>query len=197
MNRFLLPLLLLAMAALNSSCGEHSHDAAAHADQATTPADSTSATAHDALPAVTLDNGQRWKANPETTSGIANMVGILNAFEPASGDRPPIYRRRETVTGTFSSVVPWMSDERTQVVAESAEQLGDDVANSMGISAEMVHRMKREGSFPGSGGSAAGSGSGGGAAISGDCSCDCGFREHADELCELFCEEEFAACASQ
>ncbi|MCB1854986.1 MAG: hypothetical protein KDI05_08920 [Halieaceae bacterium] len=121
----------------------------------------------------------------------------LAEFEPASGDRPPIYRRRETVTGTFSSVVPWMSDERTQVVAESAEQLGDDVANSMGISAEMVHRMKREGSFPGSGGSAAGSGSGGGAAISGDCSCDCGFREHADELCELFCEEEFAACASQ
>ncbi len=86
MNRFLLPLLLLAMAALNSSCGEHSHDAAAQADQATTPADSTSATAHDALPAVTLDNGQRWKANPETTSGIANMVGILNAYEPASGD---------------------------------------------------------------------------------------------------------------
>ncbi len=86
MNRFLLPLLLLAMAALNSSCGEHSHDAAAHADHATTPPDNATATAHDALPAVTLDNGQRWKANPETTSGIANMVGILNAYEPASGD---------------------------------------------------------------------------------------------------------------
>lgn len=86
MNRFLLPLLLLAMAALNSSCGEHGHDAAAHADHATTPADSTPATDQDALPAVKLDNGQRWKANPETTSGIANMVGILSAYEPASGD---------------------------------------------------------------------------------------------------------------
>lgn len=86
MNRFLLPLLLLAMAALNSSCGEHSHDSAAQADHATTPSDSTPASDHDALPAVTLDNGQRWKANPETTSGIANMVGILNAYEPASGD---------------------------------------------------------------------------------------------------------------
>ena len=122
----------------------------------------------------------------------------LAEFEPASGDRPPIYRRRETVTGTFSSVVPWMNDERTQIVVDSTEQLGDDVANSMGISAEMIHRMKRDGSFPGGGGASAStsSGSSGGAIGSGDCSCDCAYRERADELCELFCEDEFAACDS-
>lgn len=30
------------------------------------------------LPKVTLENGQRWKANPETTSGIANMVALID-----------------------------------------------------------------------------------------------------------------------
>ena len=86
MNRFLLPLFLIVIAMLHSSCGEHTHDVAAHADHTTAAADSTPATDHDALPAVTLDNGQRWKANPETTSGIANMVGILGAYDPANGD---------------------------------------------------------------------------------------------------------------
>ena len=86
MNRFLLPLLLLAIATLHSSCGEHTHDAATHDDHTTVAAVSTPATEHVALPTVTLDNGQRWKANPETTSGIANMVAILGAYDPATGD---------------------------------------------------------------------------------------------------------------
>jgi hypothetical protein len=29
---------------------------------------------------------------------------------------------------------------------------------------------------------------------SGDCSCECDMRAAADELCEFFCEDEFAAC---
>ncbi len=86
MNRILLPLLLLAIAALHGSCGEHTHEAAAHAEHATTPTDSIPATDHDALPSVELDNGQRWKANPETTTGIASMVDILGAYDPVSGD---------------------------------------------------------------------------------------------------------------
>lgn len=86
MNRLLLPLFLIVIAMLHSSCGEHTHDVAAHADHTTAAADSTPATDHDALPPVTLDNGQRWKANPETTTGIANMVDILGAYDPASGD---------------------------------------------------------------------------------------------------------------
>ena len=86
MNRFLLPLFLLAFATLNSSCGDHSHDAATHDDHTTAAPDSTHAKATDALPPVTLNNGQRWKANPETTSGIATMVAILAAYDPATGD---------------------------------------------------------------------------------------------------------------
>ena len=86
MKRSFLPLLLVAIASLQSSCGEHGHDAAAHGDHASAATDSTVTTGHDTLPAVTLDNGQRWKANPETTTGIANMVGILGAYDAANGD---------------------------------------------------------------------------------------------------------------
>ncbi|HOY28009.1 MAG TPA: hypothetical protein PLR96_03480 [Flavobacteriales bacterium] len=86
MNRLLLPLLLFAIATLHSSCGEHGHDATGHADQASTPPDSAPAMVNDALPSVSLDNGQRWKANPETTSGIATMVAILGAYDPATDD---------------------------------------------------------------------------------------------------------------
>jgi len=35
---------------------------------------------------VTLDNGQRWKANPETTSGIANMVALIEKQTTEPGD---------------------------------------------------------------------------------------------------------------
>jgi hypothetical protein len=86
MNRFLLPLLLLAIATLHSSCGEHTHDAATHDDHTTVAAVSTPAADNDSLPPVSLDNGQRWKANPETTTGIANMVTILSTYDPDSGD---------------------------------------------------------------------------------------------------------------
>ncbi|MBL0127952.1 MAG: hypothetical protein IPP83_10955 [Flavobacteriales bacterium] len=35
---------------------------------------------------VTLDNGKRWKANPETTSGIANMVALIEKQAATPGD---------------------------------------------------------------------------------------------------------------
>lgn len=78
--------LLLASAFILHGCGQQAHETAApdvhtHGAQETTPPATTKA-----LPAVSLDNGQRWKANPETTTGIANMVGILGAYDPASGD---------------------------------------------------------------------------------------------------------------
>ena len=39
---------------------------------------------HPQTPAVSLDNGKRWKANPETTEGIANMRALIENF-PQSG----------------------------------------------------------------------------------------------------------------
>jgi len=29
---------------------------------------------------VTLNNGSKWKANPETTAGIGNMIQLMNSF---------------------------------------------------------------------------------------------------------------------
>lgn len=120
-----------------------------------------------------------------------SFTAPLAEFLP-NGEQPPLYRRRETVTGSFSSVAPWMSDERVQVEPESTERMADDIANSLGISPQLIHSMKQEGSLPG-GGSAAGGGTGA-AARTDECSCECDYRPFADELCELFCEEEFAAC---
>lgn len=115
MNRFLLPLLFLAIATLHSSCGEHSHDAAGHSDHAAVAPDSTPATDHDALPSVTLDNGQRWKANPETTTGIANMVTILSAYDPATGD-PTVLK--DTLEAEFGLIF-----ERCTMTGEGHNQL--------------------------------------------------------------------------
>ncbi len=115
MNRILLPLFLLAIAAFHGSCGGHTHDPAAHAEHATTPADSTPAAEHDDLPSVTLDNGQRWQANPETTSGIATMVGILKAYDPASGDPAALKTALEEEFGLIF--------ERCTMEGEAHEQL--------------------------------------------------------------------------
>lgn len=115
MNRFLLLLLFLAIATLNSSCGDHSHDAATHDDHTTVAADTTPATDHDALPSVSLNNGQRWKANPETTSGIANMVTILSAYDPATGD-PTVLK--ETLEAEFGLIF-----ERCTMEGEAHNQL--------------------------------------------------------------------------
>ncbi len=30
---------------------------------------------------ITLDNGSKWTANPETTIGINNMIGLMDAFK--------------------------------------------------------------------------------------------------------------------
>ena len=49
----------------------------------------------------------------------------------------------------------------------------------------------------GAAGAPAGGSGGAGAITDGDCSCECDYRQFADELCELFCEEEFAACDSR
>ena len=120
----------------------------------------------------------------------------LAEFEQ-QGNQPAVYVRRETVTGTFTSVAPWQSDERVQILQESTEQMADDITNALGVPADMAHSMKERGTMPGvSGGSGAAAGGGGGA-LSEDCSCDCDKRELADDLCEFFCEEEFAACAAQ
>jgi len=107
------------------------------------------------------------------------------------------YERRETVTGTFTIVAPWQSDERIAIVHDDQEQMVEDLANTMGApggaSYEIIQDGDRQKVVPkqGSAASAIGGGS-----SSGTCSCECDMRGKVDELCEMFCEEEFAACES-
>jgi hypothetical protein len=85
MERVLLA-LLLPITLLVTSCGTGTHQ---QPNTAQSPAQHEHAeeATPDALPKVTLDSlGQRWIANPETTSGIATMVATLQAFDPAKGD---------------------------------------------------------------------------------------------------------------
>lgn len=106
------PLLLLVTAALLMGCGGQGHD---HADPAATPPDSAATAAHEEPPAVTLHNGQRWKANPETTSGIANMAGILGDYDPATGDPKALKAALEEEFGLIF--------ERCTMTGEAHEQL--------------------------------------------------------------------------
>ena len=80
---------------------------------------------------------------------------------------------------------------------ESTGEMTDDIVNSLGLPADMVYKMRQEGTLVPQGSSTSGSSgpsTGGGGTIGGECSCECASREFADDLCELFCEEEFAAC---
>jgi hypothetical protein len=96
-------------------------------------------------------------------------------------------------------VAPWLSDERTEIILDPQQQMADEIANTLGVPADMIYSMKQDGTMPGTPSAGAGSGasSGSGGSIQTGCSCECEMKPFADELCELFCEEEFAACKSQ
>lgn len=105
-------LLLPVTAAFLLSCGGPGHD---HADHAPAAQDSATTADQEALPAVTLDNGQRWKANPETTAGIASMQRILGAYDPAGGDPKALKAALEEEFGLIF--------ERCTMTGEAHEQL--------------------------------------------------------------------------
>lgn len=81
----------VALALFTISCSDHEkheghdetaeHAKADHADHEQAEEADTSS-----VPKVTLENGQRWKANPETTSGIANMVALIDKQTATPGD---------------------------------------------------------------------------------------------------------------
>ena len=106
--------------------------------------------------------------------------------------------RRETITGRFQIVAPWLEDNRVErLQLDSNEDLAYDIANTLGIPPAQVRKLQEQGVLDGSGGAAPGAtGAGSANTVGGEvqCTCECSMRVHADELCELLCEEEFAAC---
>jgi hypothetical protein len=166
---------------------------------------------------VKMSGGRSWRAfGPPDEQGRTRLTGTvtIEEFTPTvirgsftaplaeleAGEQGPIYRSRQTVTGTFTSVAPWQNDERVQILPDSTEQMADEIANTLGVPADVIYSMKQKGTLPGGStapAAGAGTSSASGGAIGGECSCECAMRKYADELCELFCEEEFAACKAQ
>ncbi len=69
--KFLLPVTLILLLACNNKAGEN-HDN--HDDQAKTEKLDQHEESENA---VQLDNGKKWKANPETITGINNMTALV------------------------------------------------------------------------------------------------------------------------
>ncbi|HKJ16210.1 MAG TPA: hypothetical protein VJ984_02530 [Xanthomonadales bacterium] len=139
---------------------------------------------------VTIEEYSPFVISGHYSAQLAEMV-------PVPG-RNPVYQARDTINGTFTSVAPWVADERKQRITQDKDEAFDELMNSIGISPALIRSVggqpETQGSSTGSGpGSGAGSGEGSGEDYGG-CSCKCEDRAFADELCELFCEEEFAAC---
>ena len=82
----LLATALVGFTLLALGCGTNAPAHGDHTDEGSAAAQATDAP-ESGVPAVRLDSlGNRWIANPETTTGIANMSAILQAFDPASGN---------------------------------------------------------------------------------------------------------------
>jgi len=123
----------------------------------------------------------------------------LAEFLPAqSADVPPQYVRRDTITGSFRLIAPWQVDDRIEmVILDTQEEMAYDIGNTLGISPDIVRDLQEKGTFSGgtpTNATSPGGSGGSGGTIQAECTCECTMRQYADELCELLCEEEFAAC---
>jgi len=130
---------------------------------------------------------------------VGSFVAPLAEFVPGPDGRG-VYQSCGTVTGTFTSAAPYLADERSEMIPDSIDQMADDIASSLGVPADMVSRMREDGTLvpqaSGGSGSSSGSSSSSGGFMEPDCSCECENQASADELCAFFCEEEYAACGN-
>lgn len=68
--------------------------------------------------AVQTNNGQRWKANPETTAGIASMQAILAKYEGKTGDAAARTALQEELELAFQDIF-----KKCTMTGEAHEQL--------------------------------------------------------------------------
>lgn len=108
-------------------------------------------------------------------------------------DGRPVYTTRDTVQGNFVTVSPWTGDERIARPVQTRDEVLEDLANTLGLDPKTVKSLEDQGMIPREDGSQ-GSGTAGTVKNAGECSCACEDRHLANDLCEFFCEDEFAAC---
>lgn len=118
---------------------------------------------------------------------------LVESYESGqeTGDKAPATR---FINGNFQVVATWTGDDRIVLVPDEPDQVMDDLTEQFGVDTsayEVIQAGDRKRVVTKQ---ADTSTSVGGGSTSGECSCECEYRELADELCEMFCEEEFAAC---
>ncbi len=125
------------------------------------------------------------------------FVASLAEWLP-NGDDPPIFQPRTTVSGYFSSVAPFQEDERARPVEKSIEEVAEDVAQSFGLSPDVMEMLEDAGAFSGqnSAGDPGQSGEAGGAVDEAppECDCSCQAEPDATTFCRLVCDLEYEAC---
>jgi hypothetical protein len=116
-----LTFIAIALALFTFGCSDHSeHDGHTDATATTTAEHQHGGDEHAeeggaTTPTVTLDDGQRWNANPETTTGIANMVALIDKQTAAPGDAKAVKAALEEEFGLIF--------ERCTMTGEAHNQL--------------------------------------------------------------------------
>ncbi|MDH5399288.1 MAG: hypothetical protein OEX02_14150 [Cyclobacteriaceae bacterium] len=79
MKKSLTIIALLVISVLANSCGSHTENNHEHSKTEPTT-EPTTEHSHDEDSSLSLDHGKLWSANPETTTGIHNMIKLMNSF---------------------------------------------------------------------------------------------------------------------
>lgn len=140
---------------------------------------------------VTID-----EYTPSVLRGSFSGTLVFQEDSHSDSDNPPPIET-EYISGKFQIVATWSADDRIAVIADDPGQIIDDLTLQTGIPVandyEIIQVGDRQKVVPKQGSAASASGG----STSGGCSCECEMRGKVDDLCELFCEEEFAACDSR
>ena len=124
---------------------------------------------------------------PEVMRG--SFVAQLAELTSSASSGEAVYTPRDTVSGSFTSVVPWRNDGRFVLVHDSVEEMAEELAGTLGVSPEAFNATMQDAQQ-----SSNPSGPSSGDNSNVVCTCECEMKEFADELCKLLCEDEFAAC---
>ena len=81
MKTKILTIALISAISVTYSCGDQSKENHDHeTNDSTDSTEKTEEVHHSDNTVLVLDDGKLWVANPETTTGVENMVNIMNSF---------------------------------------------------------------------------------------------------------------------
>jgi len=101
MEKTILKVIMVFAIALTYSCGSQTKEK--HDHEQSEKIEKTDEDHHSDSNGLVLNDGKLWIANPETTTGVENMVNIMNAF--TEKDKVEAYGKlRESLKAEFSMI---------------------------------------------------------------------------------------------